>query len=143
MKWAIALLVLLVACAPIVQETVTTQPVSQELQAPPVPEPVLEPTITTPEPVIIIEDENLPPPPPMKSLSPKDQCIETCGQNCQSTAQQSCTQKERSQCKSMCGDNLAIDPSACTQACTYLSQANVCKQRMEQFCNANCEGMCV
>jgi len=143
MKWAIALLVLLVACAPIVQETVTTQPASQEVRQPSAPEPVLEPTITTPEPAAIIEDEPLPPEPPMKSLSPKEQCLESCGENCQATAQQSCTQKERSQCKANCGDNPAIDPSACTQACTYLSQQNVCKQRMEQFCLANCEGMCV
>jgi len=143
MKWAIALLAILMACAPVVQETITTQPASQELQQPPAPEPVLEPKITTPEPVIIIEDENLPPPPPMQSLSPKEQCIDTCGQSCQATAQQSCTQKERSQCKANCGVNIAIDPSACTQACTYLNQQNVCKQRMEQFCTANCEGMCV
>jgi hypothetical protein len=68
--------------------------------------------------------------------------MELCEGNCAETAQNACTQDERSTCKAYCGDNPTIDPSACTQTCAYLGQPNVCKQQMEQFCSANCVGYC-
>ncbi len=136
MKWTILLLVLLISCAPVSQE-VSSKPVVAQQPETPKPLPVLEP-VKAPVEVPPVQPAAQPAP----QLSPKEECIEMCQENCKATAQNSCTQKERSGCKDICGNNPTVDPSACTQACTYLSQPNQCKLQMEQFCSANCVRQC-
>ena len=113
------------------QEVVTKPVVSQQPEVPK-PQPVLEPEAKAPQEV----------PPPALQPAPEKTCKDVCEENCKATAQNSCTQKERSGCKAICGDNPTIDPSACTQACTYITQPNHCKLQMEQFCSANCVRQC-
>jgi len=137
----ILLMLFLISCAPAAQE-VTTKPI---VESKPMVQPkieALEPQVKAPQVQIT---ETQPPQkttPPKSSLSLEQQCIDLCENNCAETAQNSCTQSERSTCKDYCGDNPAVDPSACTQACSYLNQPNVCKQQMEQFCSANCVSFC-
>lgn len=133
MKWAILLLVLLISCAPAAQE-IGAKPVIQTQPEPPkpVPQPVLEPEVKAPQEVA----------PPQPVSIPEKTCNELCQENCGATAQNACTQKERSGCKAVCGDNPVIDPSACTQACTYITQPNSCKYQMEQFCSSQCVKQC-
>ena len=139
MKWTILLLVLLISCAPVSQE-VSSKPVVQN-QLAPKPLPVLEPEIKVPV-VPPVQPAAQPASQPAPKLSPKEECNEMCQENCKATAQNSCTQRERSPCKTICGNNPTVDPSACTQACSYLSQPNQCKLQMEQFCSANCVRQC-
>jgi len=139
MKWTILLLVLLISCAPVSQEVSSKPVIAQQPEAPkaqPVLEPVKAPVVPPVQPA------PQPAAQPAPKLSPKEECNEMCQENCKATAQNSCTQKERSSCKDICGNNPTVDPSACTQACTYLSQPNQCKLQMEQFCSANCVRQC-
>ena len=137
MKWSILLLIFIISCAPAVQE-VTTKPVVEKQPEAPVTQPVLEPEVKAPQEV--------PPPQPVREperqLSPYEECIEACGENCKATAQNACTQKGRPACKEICDDNPTIDPSACTQACTYISQPSQCKVMMENFCSTQCVKQC-
>ncbi len=132
MKWAILFLVILISCAPVSQEIGAKPVVTQPEPPKPVPLPVLEPEVKAPQEVA----------PPQPVIIRERTCNELCEENCKSTAQNACTQKERSRCKDVCGDNLVIDPSACTQACTYITQPNQCKLQMERFCSANCVKQC-
>ncbi|HLF54978.1 MAG TPA: hypothetical protein VI612_04620 [Candidatus Nanoarchaeia archaeon] len=135
MKPIVIALIFLISCAPAVQE-VFTKPTSQEVKEVPV-EAVIEPVKEE-----VKTEVDVQPTEPVQQLRPEEQCVENCQTNCERSAQNACTQKERSGCKDICNDNPIIDPSACTQACTYLSQSNVCKQQMEQFCSAQCVGTC-
>lgn len=135
MKWNMLLLILLISCAPVSQE-VSSKPVVQNQPEVPKPQPVLQPEVKAPVEVPPVQTVSAPEPAPEKS------CNDICQENCKATAQNSCTQKERSGCKAICGDNPTIDPSACTQACSYLSQPNQCKLMMEQFCSTQCVKQC-
>ncbi|MEM3154987.1 MAG: hypothetical protein QW165_05510 [Candidatus Woesearchaeota archaeon] len=139
MKWAL-LLIFLISCAPTAQEVITKPVSEQKIISPPATAP-LEPQVKVPQ-EIAVETTSAPTQLPKKDLSPQQECIQLCKDDCAATAQNSCTQKERSTCKSHCGNNPIIDPSACTQACAYLNQPNVCKQQMEQFCSARCIEYC-
>ncbi len=145
MKWAIFALLLIISCAPAAQE-VTTKPVMEKQIEAPKTEQVLEPQVKAPQQITVVQTTPSPSPTPKietkPALSPEENCIQECEENCKATAQNSCTQKGRADCKDICNDNPVIDPSACTQACTYLNQPNVCKQQMEQFCSAQCVGHC-
>ena len=142
MKWPILVLIFLLSCAPATQE-VTTKPVTERQLEAPKTEVVIEPQVKAPQQTVV---EATPAPAPeietKPSLSPEEECAQDCEENCKATAQNSCTQSGRSDCKDICNDNPVIDPSACTQTCTYLSQPNVCKQQMEQFCSAQCVAYC-
>ncbi len=145
MKWAIFALLLIISCAPATQEVITKPVMDQQIEAPKTePVPVLEPQIKAPQQVAAIQATPTPSPKieETPSLSPEEECIQDCEENCKATAQNSCTQSGRADCKDICNDNPVIDPSACTQSCTYLNQPNVCKQQMEQFCSAQCVGFC-
>lgn len=132
MKWVILALIFLISCAPAVQETVT-KPVVQEEKVVVVPQPVVEPVIEAEKTPVIVQKA----PEPVQKT-----CMQFCEDNCQATAQISCSQIERAKCRDACFDDPVIDDSACTQACSYLSQPNVCKSQMEQFCTANCVKVC-
>jgi len=144
MKYLVLALLFLISCAPIAQEattkpTVETQPTAQP--APKTAEPPLESQIKVPQETVIEEPQVKEEPKPQ--LSPKEQCTKACDENCDSTAQNACTQKGRPDCKAMCGDNPTIDPSACTQACTYVpAQSNACKSMMSDFCSNQCVKTC-
>lgn len=142
MKWIVLALLLLISCAPAAQE-VTTKPVVDAKPMVQPPTAPLEPQVKAPQEIKVTVTE---PPqattPPKSSLSPQEECVELCENNCAATAQNACTQHERSTCKSYCTDNPAIDPSACTQSCAYIAQPNTCKQQMEQFCSAQCVSYC-
>jgi len=132
MKWAV-LLIFLISCAPVVQETVTKPVVEEKVVIPqPAVEPVVEPVIEA-EKTPVVQKE----PEPVQKT-----CMQFCEDNCQATAQISCSQVERAKCRDICFDDPVIDDSACTQACAYLSQPNVCKSQMERFCTANCVKVC-
>lgn len=140
MKWVIFALLILISCAPAAQEITTkpvveTKPIAQPPTAP------LEPQVKAPQEVQAVKATLAPTQPPT-SLSPEEDCVELCETNCAATAQNACTQHERSTCKAHCTDNPTIDPSACTQTCAYIAQPNVCKQQMEQFCSAQCVSYC-
>ncbi len=137
MKWAIILLIFLISCAPATQEVIT-KPIVEQQPVQPKTEQVLEPEIKAP----VAEPTPAKEPEPQPKLSPGEACAQDCEIKCHQTAQNSCTQAQRAQCREMCNDNPIIDPSACTQACSYLSQPNVCKQQMEQFCSAQCVAYC-
>ena len=141
MKWHLLALLILISCAPIAQDVVTKPKMEQQIEAPRT-EPVLEPQIKVPQEVEVPEIVEQPEPVQQPKLSPKEECIQNCENNCAATAQNACTQRERSKCRGMCNDNPAIDPSACTQACAFLHQPNVCKQQVEKFCSAQCVGYC-
>jgi len=149
----LVLLVLLTACGPTVVEKEskpvvrdTRQPIkeTQELETEPVPaptpvaepQPAPEPIASPTKPVEPAFKESA----EQKHLSQTQSCIEACQQDCTAAAINSCKQRFRSECKARCGD--IIDPSACTQACTYISQPQQCKTQFEQFCNAQCVGLC-
>ncbi|VVB81980.1 Uncharacterised protein [uncultured archaeon] len=138
MKWMILLLVLLISCAPATQEIIAKPAIQIQPETPKTaPQPVLQPEVKAPA--------VQPPAPvtaPSPQLTPLQECVGMCQENCKATAQNACTQKERSTCKAVCGDSPTIDPSACTQACTYITQPNQCKVMMEQFCSANCVKQC-
>ncbi len=144
MKWAILALILLISCAPATQEVVTKPVMDTQIEAPQTEPivPVLEPQIKAPQEIAVVQSTPSPSPKIETTLSPEEECIQDCEENCKATAQNSCTQSGRADCKDICNDNPVIDPSACTQACTYLNQPNVCKQQMEQFCSAQCVGYC-
>lgn len=141
MKWIILALLILISCAPAVQE-VTTKPIVDTKPIETKPVAPLEPQIKAPQEQPIVTQPPQKTTPPKSDLSLEQQCIELCENNCAETAQNSCTQGERSTCKDYCDDNPAVDPSACSQSCTYINQPNVCKQQMEQFCSANCVAFC-
>ena len=146
MKWVILALLFLISCAPAAQEVVTKPKMEQQAQPAeqPKPQPVLEPQVKAPQQVVAPEPAKppAPAPAPKPQLTPLEECVQDCEEKCAATAQNSCTQKERSQCKGMCDDNPVVDPAACSQACAYINQPNVCKQQMDQFCSANCVGYC-
>jgi|SRR3989344_3063649 len=135
MKWIIALLVLLVACST-VEQTVMSKPAVQPeqtiVQQAPAEQQILEAEVKAPV-------ETAP-----AQLEPTEQvqltCDDLCQQDCERDAQNACKQQERSDCKSQCGD--IIDPSACSQACSFLHQSATCKTQFEQFCKAKCVERC-
>jgi len=140
MKYLVLALLFLISCAPISQE-VTTKPIVETQPTVQPTQPVLQTEIKVPQETAIPVEQ--PKEEPKPQLSPKEQCTKTCDENCDATAQNSCTQKGRPDCKAMCGDNPTIDPSACTQACTYVpNQANACKSMMADFCSNQCVKTC-
>jgi len=143
MKWPILVLIFLISCAPATQEVMTKPVMEKQIEAPK-PEPILEPQVKPAQaPAVQATTAPTPKIETKPSLSPEEACLQACEENCAATAQNSCTQSGRPDCKDICNDNPVIDPSACTQACTYVpNQANVCKQQMEQFCSAQCVGSC-
>jgi len=138
MKWFSLLLVLLISCAPTVVET-ESKPVAKETITAAEKEPVLEPQLKVPQETVQ-EEPIFEEPAEQQQLTLEQQCLSDCQDTCQKDAQLSCTQYQRSQCRANCGD--IIDASACTQACTYLSQPQHCKKQFEQFCSAQCTGRC-
>lgn len=145
MKWIIALLILLVACSTVEQTAMTkpsTRPIESTVYQQPEPaaaqeqvskQPVLESEVKAPVETAPAQSE---PAEPQVQLS----CDELCAQDCEKDAQNACKQQERSQCKSQCGD--IIDPSACSQACSFLHQSASCRTQFEQFCKAKCVERC-
>ena len=139
MKWIVLTLLFLISCAPAAQE-VTTKPISEKGPAQaPTTQPVLEPQVKAPQEVVkapeTVKEE------PKPQLSPQEDCQEMCKGSCEASAQNACTQPGRPECKAGCGD--VIDPSACSQACTYVqNQPQQCKQMFEQFCSAQCVNYC-
>lgn len=143
MKWAIIILAILMACTPVAQEATTKPIMAEQIEQPKV-EQVLEPEIKAPQEVIVEQKEVEETPVETPKLSPEEECTMNCEENCKATAQNACTQKGRPECKQICSDNPIIDPSACTQACTYVeNQPNACKVRMEEWCTAQCVKSCV
>jgi len=141
MRWVVLALIFLISCAPAVKEVAVT-PSTQEVVAKPVVEAKPKPVVTQPP----LETAQILPAEPLKEetespkLSPLEECVNLCNENCERAAQNACTQRERSQCKANCGS--IIDPSACSQACTYITQPNVCKQQLEEFCSNQCVEQC-
>lgn len=144
MKWFVIALLFLISCAPATQE-VTTKPISnaEPVQQPPKVVAQLEPQVKAPQEQTqqsVIQTLQ-PTETPKSNSSPGETCIELCQQNCESSAQNACTQEGRPQCKSGCGD--IIEPSACVQACTYVPrQPQDCKRLFTDFCSARCVGYC-
>ena len=139
----IALLLVLIACSTTVQETAVSKPVVQPStqQAPPVP--ALESQVKAPQEIITPDDKTVPSNVTLQvQTAPAERtCKSQCDSDCEADAQLACKQRERSACKANCGD--VIDPSACTQACTYLNQPQSCKSMLEQFCKSRCVQICV
>lgn len=137
MKWIIALLVLLVACSTVEQTAMTkptVQPETATAQEQISEQPALEAEVKAPvETAPAAQSE---PTEPQVQLS----CNDLCEQDCERDAQNACRQTERSDCKSQCGD--IIDPSACSQACSFLHQSASCRTQFEQFCKAKCVERC-
>jgi len=146
MKYAVLalLLVILIGCTTVNQQVASKPKANQELVTSGVKEaPVLVPEATPAVPketmVQNVTSTVTAPAVPAKPVS-EYSCIPDCERRCEQTAQNACTQHERSECRSMCGET--IEPSACTQACTYISQPSACKQQMEQFCKSACVPKC-
>lgn len=142
----ILLLAVLISCTPVTQEATTKPLVTQEPIIEKQTEQILEPEIKAPQEIIVPEanktEEQITEEPQIK-LTEKEICEQDCAINCQTTAQNACTQKGRPDCKAICSANPIIDPSACTQACTYVeNQPNACKVRMEEWCSAQCVKNC-
>ncbi len=144
MRWGIIALLFLISCAPAAQEVMTKPKVDQQPMQQVIAPPVLEPEIKAPQQVVQPTATQAPTTKPVvqKELSPYEECLQDCDESCAATAQNSCTQRDRSGCKDICNDNPIVDPSACTQACSYLPQPSVCKQQMDSFCSAQCVNYC-
>ena len=118
MRIILLIFVLLVSCAPVAQDLVTKQIDVKEPEVQdtvePVKEPVQEPVVEPEVPQEVESPEVTQPPEPEQQLSLEEKCIQGCENSCEESSIIACRQKERSQCKSLCGT--IIDPSACTQA---------------------------
>jgi hypothetical protein len=137
MKWVVIALLILISCTPATQEVTTRQINNAEPQQSQKVVAELEPQAKAPQ---TATDTPQPTETP-KSTSPPESCTELCAQNCESSAQNACTQESRPQCKAGCGD--IIEPSACVQACTYAPrQPQDCKRLFTEFCTARCVGYC-
>ncbi len=136
MKYLAILMFLLVACATGTQEmgkptTPVTQQTEEEIaKATPLPSPPPTPTV-----------EQNPPPTETSTMTPTEQCVSTCEDTCKNDAAMACRETERSTCKAKCGD--IIDPSACTEVCSYvMQQPQACKTQFEKFCSTQCPARC-
>lgn len=138
MKWAIALigLILLAACSPAVQQTSTAPAITKQAETTKPQETILEPEAKEPQQPVqdetAAEQVN-------ESKVPTD-CKGFCEWECERNAHLACNQEERSQCKANCG--ATIDPSACSQACSFINQPAACKTQMESFCKNQCVAKC-
>lgn len=75
------------------------------------------------------------------TLTPKEKCLNSCESQCEYDAAIACKQNDRSECRANCGN--IINPSACTQVCTYiLQQQGQCKSQFEKFCKNTCVERC-
>lgn len=132
------------ACSAPVQ-TSTAPVVTKDTGAAPVPEPVLEPEVKVPqpEPVAVknesvnVENDTVG---SSQELSVPQDCEGFCAWECERNAHNACNQRERSQCKALCGST--IDPSACSQACSFINQPGACRSQMEKFCKSQCTAKC-
>ncbi len=134
MKWLLLFLLLLVGCMrpQYAESNVAPTPLPQETKTEP-----LEPEIKLPQETEVISVNDAVPPAVSKGEVP---CIEDCNNRCEENAKIACMQTERAGCRASCGE--IIEPSACVQACTFLSRPDICNQQFEQFCKAKCVGEC-
>ena len=141
MRYFLLLLIVLAACLPLpeAQQTANSKPLvpqatgvmdvepKQEVleSEPKVPQETVTPPIT----VTVV-------PAPVETKS----CNEQCEDDCALSAQTACSKEERVDCKANCGS--IADPSACTQACSYLNQPSSCRSILEKACTSQCVGLC-
>ncbi|MBI4146540.1 hypothetical protein HY489_04335 [Candidatus Woesearchaeota archaeon] len=133
------LLLILISCLPL------AQPGTQATTKPTVDTTITQPVSPTSAP-ISSEPKQLQEQPKTNvtivAPEPEKDCSTLCSDKCKQTAQNSCTQTERSKCKASCV-NEVIEASACTQACTYITQQpQYCKQKMAEFCTNRCVEIC-
>lgn len=140
---SVLLLIVLIACLPLPESTQTAVskplvPDATGVMAIPQKEEsrVLESEQKVPQEVVAppITVTVVPPPADTKT------CGEQCADDCQLSAQVACSKSERVDCKANCGS--IADPSACTQACSYLNQPSSCRSILEKACKSQCVGLC-
>lgn len=142
--FSIMLFVVLAACLPLPEQsqTAVSKPLVPDatgvmaIQSPKEGQPVLESKPKVPQEVVTPPITVTVVPPPVESKSCKEQCADDCALS----AQVACSKSERVDCKANCGS--IADPSACTQACSYLHQPSSCRSILEKACASQCVGLC-
>ncbi len=142
MKKLFLLLFILASCVPLpeVSETAVSKPFVPDatgvMVIPREEPPVLESEAKVPQEIVAKPIVVTVVPAPVEKKS----CSEQCADDCELSAQTACSKEERVDCKANCGS--IADPSACTQACSYLNQPSSCRSILEKACTSQCVSVC-